>query len=280
MASPTIQRRRLGIALKRARERAGKTQDEAAVLIDAASSKVSRMEIGQNGIKLTDLNVLLDFYGVTGEQADWMRDLARSGRQRGRWSGYRNVIPDWFRQYLDLEEDATEIRWYQAELVPGILQTEAYVRALHVTAPQFKDGDLDRQIRVRMERVGIVDRPDAPQVNFILSESALRRNVGGPQVMREQREFLANVAQRPNVQLQILPFDSESYETATFGFTVLRFDHDASTDVVYLEDYMDANYLDRPDAVRAYSALWDRLQAAALGPVESRRLILRVADER
>ncbi|MFB4197076.1 helix-turn-helix domain-containing protein [Streptomyces carpaticus] len=278
MASPTIQRRRLGIALKRARERAEKTQDEAAVAIDAASSKVSRMEAGQNGIKLTDLNVLLDLYQVDGEQADWMRDLARSGRQRGRWSGYRNVIPDWFRQYLDLEEDATDIRCYQAESVPGMLQTEAYARSVFAR-PGTLGADLDRQVKVRTERASVLDRPDAAQFEVILSESVLRRNVGGANVMREQLQHLADVAHRPKVQLQVLPFDGESYVPASFSFSILRFDQDASTDVVYLEDYMDADYLDRPDAVRTYSALWARLQAAALGPEESRRHILRVAGE-
>jgi transcriptional regulator with XRE-family HTH domain len=132
--NPTIQRRRLGNALKRAREQAGKTQEAAPARIDAAASKISRLELGQSGIKLTDLAFLLDFYRVSGEQAESMRDLARAGRQRGRWSGYRNVIPDWFRQYVDLEADASEIRWYQPEVVPGILQIEAYIRAMNVTA--------------------------------------------------------------------------------------------------------------------------------------------------
>lgn len=108
---------RLGNALKRAREAAGKTQDEAAAVIDSAASKISRLELGQSGIRLTDLKLLLDFYGVTGEDAEPLRDLARAERQRGRWSGYRNVVPDWFRQYLDLEADATEIRWYQPEVL-------------------------------------------------------------------------------------------------------------------------------------------------------------------
>jgi hypothetical protein len=93
--------------------------------------------------------------------------------------------------------------------------------------------------------------------------------------MQGQRRYLADVAQLPNVELQVLPFTSETYATASFGFTILRFDHDASTDMVYVEDYTDASYLDRPEAVRAYSDLWNRLQAAAMGPVESRRLILR-----
>ncbi len=145
--------------------------------------------------------------------------------------------------------------------------------------PRATDEEVDQQIRVRLERTKILDRPDAPQLCFILSESALRRNVGGPSVMRDQLHFLADAAERPNIELQLLPFDAQTYEVSSFGFTVLRFDHDASSDVVYLEDYTDASYLDRLDAVRAYSKLWNRLQAAALGPVESRQLILRLADE-
>ncbi|MEU1884450.1 helix-turn-helix transcriptional regulator [Micromonospora rifamycinica] len=115
MVTPTIQRRRLGNALRRAREAAGKNQDEAAEVIDSAGSKISRLELGQSGIRLTDLKLLLDFYGVPPEEAEPLRELARAGRQRGRWTGYRNVVPDWFRQYLDLEADAAEIRWYQSE---------------------------------------------------------------------------------------------------------------------------------------------------------------------
>ncbi|MEV6986988.1 helix-turn-helix transcriptional regulator [Sphaerisporangium sp. NPDC051017] len=281
MTTPTIQRRRLGNALKRARDQAGKTQDEAAGVIDAAASKISRLELGQSGIKTTDLKLLLDLYGVTGEEAERMRDLARAGRQRGRWTGFRNVIPDWFRAYVDLEADASEIRWYQPEVVPGILQTEAYIKAMNATArPRITDGEVDRQVKVRLERQAILDQPYAPSLSFILSESALRRNIGDVATMRGQLTHLAQVAERPNVDLQVLPFDAQTYEVASFGFTILRFDHDATSDVVYLEDYTDATYLDRPDAVRAYTALWSRLQAAAMGQVESRNLIARMTDEK
>lgn len=186
MATPTIQRRRLGNALKRARDHAGKTQDEAATVIDAAASKISRLELGQSGVKLTDLALLLDFYVVRGEQADWMRDLARAGRQRGRWSGYRNVIPDWFRAYVDLEADASEIRWYQPEVVPGILQTEAYIHAMNATAhPRITDEAVNRQVKVRLERQAILDQPDI-MLHFILSESALRRNIGDATIMHQR----------------------------------------------------------------------------------------------
>ncbi|WP_422768893.1 helix-turn-helix domain-containing protein [Plantactinospora sp. WMMC1484] len=276
MVNPTIQRRRLGNALKRAREAAGKTQDEAARIIDSSASKISRLELGQSGIRQTDLTLLLDFYGVSGDDAEPLRELARAGRQRGRWSGYRNVIPDWFRQYLDLEADATEIRWYQPEVIPGILQTEPYIRALNL---HTDTEDFERQISVRLERQEVIDQPDGPHLHLILSESALRRTLGNPPAMREQLIHLAALANRPNVTIQVFPFDAQTYETSSYNFILLRFGDEMASEVVYLETLTDADYLDGPDAVRAYTRLWERLTAAALGPVESRKFILRIADE-
>ncbi|MDG4816138.1 helix-turn-helix transcriptional regulator [Micromonospora sp. WMMD956] len=273
MVTPTIQRRRLGNALKRAREAAGKTQEEAAEIIDSASSKVSRLELGQSGIRLTDLKLLLDFYGVTGEEAEPLRELARAGRQRGRWSGYRNVVPDWFRQYLDLEADAAEIRWYQSEVIPGILQTEPYIRAI------IEGDDVEQQTAVRLERQKVIDRPDGPELNFILSESALRRNLGDRAAMRDQLSHIAAVAKRSNVTIQVFPLDAETYVISSYTFIILRFGEEVASDVVYLETFTDADYLDSPEALRSYNRLWDRLRAAALGPAESRKLILRIADE-
>lgn len=279
MATPTIQRRRLGNALKRAREEADKTQDEAAEVIDAAASKISRLELGQSGIKQTDLTLLLTFYGVQGEQAELMKELARAGRQRGRWTGYRDAIPDWFRTYVDLEADASELRWYQPEVVPGILQIETYIRAMNSTARQkVAEEAAEQQLKVRVERQSVLSRPSAPLLNFILSESALRRNIGDATVMRDQLRRLAELAERPNIELQVLPFNAQTFGAAWVGFTIMRFDHDAASDVVYLEDYTDATYLDRPDGVQAYTHLWNRLQAAAMGQVESRRMILQLAD--
>lgn len=164
--------------------------------------------------------------------------------------------------------------------MPGLFQTGGCIRTV-LTAGQTKidEDELNQQIALRKARANILDQPDPPQLNVILSESALRRNVGGPEVMRAQLRYLAEVAERRNIELQVLPLDAPTYAIASFGFTLLRFDHDAASDVVYLEDYTDASYLDRLDAVRSYSTLWDRLSAAALGPVESRKLILRLADQ-
>ncbi|MFI1995317.1 helix-turn-helix domain-containing protein [Actinoplanes sp. NPDC020271] len=278
MANPTIQRRRLGIALKRAREAAGKTQEDAAEVMDAAASKISRIEQGVSGLRLTDLGILLDFYGVSGPEADTMREMARAGRQRGRWSSYRESLPTWFRQYIDLEGDATEIRWYHAEIIPGLLQTESYVRALYAGSPAEKPEEAEKQIKIRLERTALVDAATS-ELLFVLSESALRRAVGSPATMAAQLEHLVEVSQRPNVSLQVLPFRADSYTTSSFPFIVLRFGPDSSTDVIYTEDYRDATYLDKYDDVKAYNRLWDDLRAAALGPVESARLLTLVASE-
>jgi transcriptional regulator with XRE-family HTH domain len=277
MIGPTIQRRRLGIALRQAREQPGKTQDEAAAVIHGAASKISRIEAGVSGLRVLDLNALIEFYGVPSRDAETMRELAKAGRQRGRWSTYRDSLPSWFRQYVDLESDASELRWYQTEIVPGVLQTEAYVRSLFdISAPRPSADETNKAIKVRLERLAVIEQAET-EAFFILSESVLRRRVGSNATMSEQLRHLAT--DRPNVEIQILPFNSDTYSTASFPFTMLRFGGDSSSDVVYAETLTDADYLDRPEAVRVYLRLWDRLRAAALGPVESRRLILSIADE-
>ncbi len=277
MANPTIQRIRLGIALRRAREAAAMTQDEAAVVIDAASSKISRLELGQSGVRSMDLNALLVAYKVGNDEAASMRDLAKAGRQRGRWSSYRELLPAWFRQYVDLEGDATDIRWYQAEILPGILQTEAYARGVLRT---LNPEELEQQAKIRQQRQAVLDQGSPPEMHFVLSESALRRTVGGSITMCDQLRRVNEISRtHPRVKVQILPFNAQSYTDASFGFTILRLGDDVASDVIYTENYSAADYLDRPDVVRLYTRLWGDLQAAALGPVESSLLISQVADE-
>ncbi|MEU4243458.1 helix-turn-helix transcriptional regulator [Actinoplanes sp. NPDC026619] len=276
MVNPTIQRRRLGIALKRAREQAGMTQDEAAAAIESAASKISRIELGQSGVRPTDLTLLINAYGVPDSVAASMRELAKAGRQRGRWSSYREQLPAWFRTFVDLEGDASEIRSYQAEIIPGTLQTEAYIRAI-LTSPGIPDEEaLDQQVKIRLARQSIID--ENTELAYVLSESAIRRMVGGPGTMRDQLAHLVALSHRPNVTIQVLPFAAQTYAVSSFSFVILRFDQDSASDVIYTETFTDADYLDRPDLVRAYTKLWDDLRAAALGPVESRLLIEQLGD--
>ncbi|GGI74867.1 transcriptional regulator [Saccharopolyspora subtropica] len=283
MATPTVRRLQLGNELRHARLKAGREQAEAAKELDCADSKISRLELGQGGISKGDLKLLLEFYGVDPDDVPWMFELARTRSTRGRWNGYRAVFPEWFRMYVDLETDADNIRQVKAEIIPGLLQTEAYMRALHTSSVRRNDEEVDALVASRQERQQLLTRDKPPTLSFILSESCLRRKIGDAAVMREQLGHMADVALHTNVSIQVMPFDAAtSTGGISFNFTLLQIpSHGIAADLefVYIESFDDARYLDVKDAVSAYATLWDRLQAAALCPKESLDLIRSVCQQ-
>jgi transcriptional regulator with XRE-family HTH domain len=276
-----VRRLQLGNELRHAREAAGRTMDEAGVVIERTTSTISRLEHGQTGIRQRDLADLLRSYGADPALIEQLGELARNNSQRGRWSGYRRAYPGWFRMFVDLEEDATSLLHFQVEVVPGLLQTEDYIRTvLSNGVPKIANDQVENAVRARRHRQAVLTKQDAPQVGFVVSESALRRVVGDARIMRDQLEHLVEVALLPSVQLQVLPFDAPSFGASMFGFILVRIPAPGAAgplDFVYLEDYFDARYHDDKGDVEAYTALWNRLQAAALGPVESRTFVLEVA---
>ncbi|PPK67835.1 helix-turn-helix transcriptional regulator [Actinokineospora auranticolor] len=279
-----MQRRLLGAELFRLRELAGLTQEEAAEHLGKAANKISRVESGKIGIDKTDLDVLLELYQATEKDALWCRELSRLSKpKRGRPTGETTLYlgPHWFRAYRDLETDASEIKRVATEVIPGLLQKEVYIRAMFdAQGVDPTDRIVDDTLRVRAARRALVTRPNPTRFEFVLSESALRRQVGGPEVMAEQLQHLAEVAKLPNVMLQIIPFNSRSYVHLSTDFTLFRFGHEMINDIVYLELYSDAAYLDKPpETVRSYAELFSRAQGVALGPVESRHLVESVAQE-
>ncbi len=279
----TVCRLLVGNELRRVREEAGRKQEEAADHIGTTVSKISRLELGQTRVTLGDVKMLLEFYGDDPQHIEGMLSLARNSNQRGRWTGGRSAFPEWFRLYVDLEEGAQDIRQVQAEIVPGILQVEPYIRTVHAEWPRnLSDGSVEASVEARRERQKIFTKDNPPTVSFVLSESCLRREVGGPEVMRAQLDYLTQVAQLPNVQLQLLPSRTKTYTgTVSFSFSLLTISAPgiaSPLDFVYVENYDDARYLDEKDAVRAYVDLWRRLTAAALGPLESVDFIRAVAE--
>ncbi|MEV0705379.1 DUF5753 domain-containing protein [Saccharopolyspora sp. NPDC050389] len=245
--------------------------------------QISRLELGQGGISKGDLKLLLEFYGFDPNNMQWMFELARTRSTRGRWNGYRAVFPEWFRMYIDLETDADDIRQVQGEIIPGILQTEAYMRALHTSSVRRNDEGVDALVTSRQERQQLMVRDRPPTLAFILSESCLRRRIGDAAVMREQLNHLAEVALHENISIQVMPFDAEtSTGGISFAFTLLQIpSHGIAADLefVYIESFDDARYLDAKDAVAAYTTLWNRIQAAALGPKESLKVIRSVGQQ-
>ncbi len=283
MATPTVRRLQLGNEMRHVRIKAGREQAEAADALDAGIGKISRLELGQGGISKGDLKLLLEFYEVDPDEMQWMFELAKTRSSRGRWGDYRAVFPEWFRMYVDLETDAEEIRQVKGEIVPGILQTEGYIRAMDTSSARRESEDIDANVAARQERQAILTRDEPPTASFVLSESCLRRRVGTPEVMRDQLDHLAEMALQHNINVQVLPFDVEAPPGGTsYGFTMLRIPSNgiaAPLEFVYVECLDDARYLDAKDAVLAYARLWDQLQAASLSPKDSLKVLRSVRNQ-
>jgi transcriptional regulator with XRE-family HTH domain len=289
MASPKpsigMLKRLLGTELLRLREAAGLRQQDAAAHLGKAANKISRTETGQIGIEAADLEKLLELYDAPEKDKVWCRHLASGSRvRRGRPTGETTLYlgPKWFRAFRDLEAGATEIMDVSSEIVPGILQTDAYTSAMFVAQGVHPDDQqIEDTILVRADRRELLTRDNPPKYSFVLSESALRRQFGGPTVMAEQLRHLADMALLPNVELQVVPFNTQSYQPLSCKFTLFRFGRDMGDDIIYIELlYADAVYLDKPpETVARYSELFGRLHAIALGPVESRNFILGLVDQ-
>jgi transcriptional regulator with XRE-family HTH domain len=275
----TVGSRRLVAELKRLREAAGLTGEQVAEEMGWSAAKVYRIEGDRVRVLPRDVQRLLRLYRIEGGQKDAVLELARLARLKDWWHQYSGVIPEWFQFYVGLEAAASTMAEYNAELVTGLLQTEAYARAVLDAALRAGNGEAERQVEVRMHRQKRLMAPDAPSLWAVMSEAVIRRQVGGPQVLREQLAHIAEVAALPNVTVQVLPFAAGAHPAMLGPFTLLRFPDPADRDVVYLEAETGALYLERPDDVSRYSLIFDHVRAQALGPAESVALIGRLARE-
>ncbi|MGW2873741.1 helix-turn-helix domain-containing protein [Kitasatospora sp. NPDC001225] len=280
--NPTVRQRRLARTLKELRTEANLTMAQSARHLDCAESKISRIEAAQSGIRLVDLRLLLDLYGVANPEARGRLEiLSREGRLRGWWDRYSDTLSPHYADYIALESDASDMYSIQTLLVPGILQTEDYTRA--IVRAQIEDAtpeQIETLTKVRQERRSVLVRDTPLRVWAVISESALRHQVGGVTVMREQLLSLAASAGRPNINVQILPEASEVH-AALFGpVTVLSFPEAAETDVVYVDSLLSTLYLEEPGDVFKYANLFRRALAESLPRDESIALIERIASEK
>ncbi|MEU1687507.1 helix-turn-helix transcriptional regulator [Micromonospora sp. NPDC005707] len=280
-SGPTVLRMLLGAQLRRLREGAGVSRESAGWEIRASESKISRMELGRVGFKERDVADLLTLYGVAApdERAALLR-LARDANSPGWWQRYGDVLPGWFQSYLGLEAAAALIRTYEVQFVPGLLQTPAYARAVvllgHHGAPP---AEVDRRVRLRMERQELLRRTDPPQLWAVLDEAVLRRPVGGPAVMREQVDALIEATAAPHVRLQIVPFAAGGHAAAGGAFSILRFGDEDLSDIVYIEQLTSAVYLDKRDDLDHYATAMERLCGEAAPPERTPELLARIRDE-
>jgi transcriptional regulator with XRE-family HTH domain len=277
--SPTVRRRRLAAELRRLREDRELTIDHVARELEMHPTTLSRIETGRRGILPRDLKPILEIYGIPGEERENLLTLARQARTRGWWQSYGDLLPSEYSTLIGLEAEAAEIRTYQHQLVPGLLQTEDYARAvIRIFRPSDTGAEIDWRVNVRMERQSRLSNEPPLSLWVVLDEAVLRRTVSGPAVMRRQLQHLAEIAEHPGVTLQVLPFAAGEHAAMVSPFVILRFPEPLDPDVVYLENHTSGLYVEEPPEVARYTLVYDHLAAMALSPRESIALLAQVAE--
>ena len=280
-SGPTVLRILLGGQLRRLREARHISRAEAGHAIRASDSKISRLELGRVAFKERDVSDLLTLYGVSDEdERETLTSLGRQANKPGWWHKYSDILPSWFELFIGLEAAAALIRTYEVQFVPGLLQTGDYAAAVTMLGhAEVAVPEVARRVELRMARQRRLTEPDAPRIWAVVDEAVLRRPLGGPEVMRAQLEHLLEMAARPNVTLQIVPFERGGHAAAGGPFTILRFAEPDLADVVYLEQLASAVYLDDRDEVDGYMAVMDRLCVEALPSAETIGMLRRFIEE-
>ncbi|MEV7982580.1 helix-turn-helix transcriptional regulator [Streptomyces sp. NPDC086519] len=280
----TVLGRQLGDELRRLREAAGLTTTQAADALDCTKGKISRIENGHVPVRTPDLIALMQTYGVEApETRERLGSLARRANRRRRegwWHQYGAVLADTYRDYIEMENICDGIKTFQAQLVPGLLQTPAYGRAVTVASRAWQTAEeIDQFVQVRIARQERLAGEAPLELWAVLAEGVLRQQVGGPTVMRDQLEHLATMAERPNITVQVLPF-SRGAHSGMFGpYLLLSFPRVSALDLVLTETPIGNIWMEQESEVAHYRELFDDARTSALPPTESLRLIRRIAKE-
>ncbi|WP_026237760.1 MULTISPECIES: helix-turn-helix domain-containing protein [unclassified Streptomyces] len=278
---PTVRRRRLGAELKRLREKAGVSMEDAAERIGGDKPKISRQENGRQGVSKLEIEALLALYGVSDDRLRTaLTTLAREGRRKGWWAQYSDILPAGFQERLSIESDAARILTFQSMLVPGLLQTAEYsTEVIRAAGKSQTEGQIKSYIEVRASRQEILARPNPPQFVCLLDEAVLRREVGGPAVMVRQLDKIMEVNNPPKLTIQVVPLSQGWHAGADGAFNIYSYPDPMDLDVVNL-DYLDgALYLEEDLPVERYQLAFDELRAAALASRHSMKLVSSVRQE-
>ncbi len=281
-AIPTMRRRMLGAELRKMRERQGLTAEGAAELMKWHPSKVSRLESGRSGLRAHEVGALLDLYEVNDQETrKGLETLAREGKRRVWWQPYNDVLTPRYLDYISFEAEASAARSFETTLVPGLLQTPDYARAIiRALKPDRPPDDVHALVEVRLARQNAaLNREEPLKLWAVLDESILHRTVGGSVGMTKQLKHLLDMADQPNITVQILPFGAGAHAGMLGPFVILEFPVQADLDVVYSEGLASSVYLERDADRTTYGRTFDLLRAAALGVDPSRDMIARRVRE-
>lgn len=280
--SPDVRRRRLATELRRLRAVTGKTAEDVGKILGWSKAKISRYELARGGLKPADVARLLDFYEVSGSDRDQLLALAEDATQKGWWVAYSDVLTEGHQAFIGLEAEATSILEWQINVVPGLLQTEQYAREIlsgyHEVAT-ISPMAIQRRVETRITRQQLLTRDDPLELVAILDESVLYRQRGARSVMRAQLEHLAEISQRPNVTIRIVPLD-RNHGLAVDSFAIMRFGQAGETmlhDVVSLEHLSNELYVEGDTDTYYFRLAFEHLAGESLSPAESRDQILAAA---
>jgi transcriptional regulator with XRE-family HTH domain len=282
-SSPTVRRRRLAIELRKLREAAGLTIQEAAKRLAVSSAKLSRIENAHVAPSQADVLQMLQVYGADEQQRETLLPIAREARQKGWWQARYGDLRTPELDLVGLETEATALRTYSGLLVPGLLQIPQYAEAIlrsYSLDREHQPKAIDRQVDLRMDRKRILTQNSSPSIWAIIDEAALRRPVGGQEVMRQQLRHLTELAAKKNIRLQVLPFASGEHPGMSGAFTIIRFSDASDPDVVFIENPLRDLYLEEPHELEQYSLMFDHISAAAMSTEESSAFLERVARSR
>lgn len=278
MARPaSTARRELGGELRRLRgDRRGA---DVASALGWSESKLSRIETARTGITESDLERLLTAYEVLREEWVRLRDLARRGRMRAWWTPYRSSVPDPYDEFVSLEAEAVAMAGWECQVVPGLLQTDEYARAVIDAGVDIADPEMaSRRIALRMARQAVLNREPPVRLSFVVDESALRREVGGREVLDRQLQRLFEASHRPGVEILVLPFEAGAHAALTESFVIFDFAPDTRGPVVHCEGITGGQFRTRPEDLRLYREAYEDLRRRALAVDESRTVIARSGD--
>jgi transcriptional regulator with XRE-family HTH domain len=268
---PTVRSRRVGAELRRLRENAGMTTAQAADVLACSAAKISRIENGIVTVRVVDLRLLLGHYGVADpDHSQYLERLARESNKQGWWQSYSDNIPPYYADFLGLEADATYIKTWEPTSIPGLLQTTDYARAVMLANPALiSPNHLDKFLTIRRERQARLTGDTSVRLDAVIWEPALLTTMGDEEVHQGQLRWLLELAERPNISLQVLPVDAGDHASMSCSFVLFSFRFEMTVNTVFLENLTSCQYLEKEDDLRGYTLVFDALRSAALSPAAS-----------
>jgi transcriptional regulator with XRE-family HTH domain len=279
---PTVRSRRVGSELRRLREAEGISTAQAADLLSCSPAKISRIENGVVSVRVVDLRLLLDRYGDhDAEHRAYLERLARESNKRGWWQDYGDTIPPYYADFIGLEADASYIKTWEPGIVPGLLQTPEYARAVMLANPAMVSPEmLDNFIGVRRERQGRLERGTDVRLDAVIWEPALITTVGSDEIQRGQLSRLLELTSRPNISVQVLPLEAGDQASMSGSFVLFSFGSEGTVSTIFVENLTSSQYLEMEQELRGYTLVFDALRSAALSPAASATRIRQLLEQR